>query len=912
LKWRLAVFTALAILTLAYRGMAVYTRYLSPDTATRATFAATYQDGAMVVTTTDSVCRWPDDQKHLCNLDTHPGDRLVEIHDCDGSGGAVTGLFRYGALLKPIGPEDAWTIVVDRPLVEGGFRRVSIELPPAVPIVWTLNQTLVNVGFDIVLPLLAMAVGLFVGFMRPKNNQAFLVALVFLGYSAAFFPNVAQFPPVWREIALLLRTAALTFSPYLILLFFLRFPRPSPIDRRVPWLSRALLPVTIAVFAIELTNQFTLHLSFAANYGFIETLGPVGLTQNVRGIFFSVYWVGAIALSLTSITLNAIGAENRFERRRMILVLASAAAGLIPPLLVNAPFYGPDGPPAWLVWSSMVAIAFFPAIFVYAVVRHQVFGIRLIFRRGLQYALVSRGFLIVEGIVLFLVLYFVAEPLVNRLIPGSAQSVASVGVAAITLGLILALWRINRRVLPLIDRRFFRDAYNTQRILTDLGRAVRQLASRPDRLIEKVTDEIVAAVHPDQIAIFLANQSWLYLMPLRDFAQVSLAPDRDNPTGIDFEVFVHRVVGPAPSGRRRNGHPAAPLYSKSSLPDLLREALTREPEALDLYPAPNPHSPPASLSEFADCDACLRFNTRLIVPLATAGKMLGFIVLGEKLSEEPYSGEDKELLLAVAEQVATALDYSLLIGQVAQQEKLEQEIRIAQDVQKRLLPQERPALRTLRYTGQVHAALRVGGDFYDFFRLGPDHLGIAVADIAGKGLSAALLTATLQALVRSHAPLHASDLGSLAVKVNQHLVESTDDSRFATLFFGVYDDTKRRLRFLNAGHNPPILVRTTGEGEVRRLDPGGMVLGFFPDTRYREQAIDLIPGDVLLVFSDGVVEAMNEHGEEFGDGRLVEVLRKHDGLPEGELLQQVLEEVGNFLGPVSPQDDITLIVARVV
>jgi hypothetical protein len=306
LKWRLAVFTALAILTLAYRGMAVYTRYLSPDTATRATFAATYQDGAMVVTTTDSVCRWPDDQKHLCNLDTHPGDRLVEIHDCDGSGGAVTGLFRYGALLKPIGPEDAWTIVVDRPLVEGGFRRVSIELPPAVPIVWTLNQTLVNVGFDIVLPLLAMAVGLFVGFMRPKNNQAFLVALVFLGYSAAFFPNVAQFPPVWREIALLLRTAALTFSPYLILLFFLRFPRPSPIDRRVPWLSRALLPVTIAVFAIELTNQFTLHLSFAANYGFIETLGPVGLTQNVRGIFFSVYWVGAIALSLTSITLNAI------------------------------------------------------------------------------------------------------------------------------------------------------------------------------------------------------------------------------------------------------------------------------------------------------------------------------------------------------------------------------------------------------------------------------------------------------------------------------------------------------------------------------------------------------------------------------------------------------------------------------
>ena len=270
------------------------------------------------------------------------------------------------------------------------------------------------------------------------------------------------------------------------------------------------------------------------------------------------------------------------------------------------------------------------------------------------------------------------------------------------------------------------------------------------------------------------------------------------------------------------------------------------------------------------------------------------------------------MLLAVAEQVAIALDYSLLIGQVAQQERLEQEIRIAQDVQKRLLPQERPELRTLRYTGKVRTALHVGGDFYDFFRMGDHQLGIAVADIAGKGLPAALLTASMQALVRSHAPTHTENLGTLAEKVNAHLCESTDDARFATLFFGVYDDSARRLRFLNAGHNAPILVRGNGNGEVHRLEPGGTVLGLFADRCFREQCVELAPGDLLLIFSDGIVEAMNEDEEEFGDDRLLAAVRKHGALGEGALLERVLENVGEFLGPVSPQDDITLIVARVV
>ncbi len=911
MKWRLGVFAVLAVLTLAYRGMAVYTRFISPDTTTRATFQAIYVDGAVVVVGTDAECAWPGDRKHLCNREPHRGDRIVEIRDGKGGGGPVTGLFSYGALLKPIGADDPWAIVVERPLPDGGTRQVEIDLPPAIPIERTLNQSLASIGYDIVLPLLAMGVGMFIGFLRPRNNLAFLVALVFLGYSAVGLQSVAQFPPVWRELALLLQTAAVAFSPYLVLLFFLRFPKPSPVERAVPWLSYLFLFVACVVFVIEMFNQFTLHVSFANHQNFIDAMASVGLTTAVRTVFFAVYWVATIILSLTSISLNAIRAETRDDRRRMVLILVGTTAGLVAPLLIVAPIYGLGGPPTWLLLLGVPVIALFPALFVYAVVRHQVFGVRLIVRRGLQYALVSRGFLAVEGLAIFLALYFVAEPLFSRVMPGRGQSLASAGVALVTLGLVVGTWQLNRRISPLLDRHFFRDAYNTQRILTDLGKAVRQLASQPDRLIEKVTDEIVEALHPDQVAVFLANREWLYLTPLRDFEPIRLEPDRDNPTGVEFDVFVHRVVGPAPA-RRRTREPVVALYGRTTLPELLKEALVSEPEALDLYPATEGQPAPSSLEMFGDDEGCLRFNGRLIVPLATAGKVLGFIVLGEKLSEEPYSGENKEMLLAVAEQVAIALDYSLLIGQVAQQERLEQEIRIAQDVQRRLLPQERPALRTLKYTGKVRTALRVGGDFYDFFRMGDDQLGIAVADIAGKGLPAALLTASMQALVRSHAPTHTANLAALAEKVNIHLCESTDDSRFATLFFGVYDDSARRLRFLNAGHNAPILVRGNGNGEVHRLQPGGTVLGLFADRCFQEQSVDLAPGDLLLIFSDGIVEAMNENEEEFGDDRLLAAVRQHATLGEGALLERVLDNVGEFLGPVSPQDDITLIVARVV
>jgi sigma-B regulation protein RsbU (phosphoserine phosphatase) len=265
--------------------------------------------------------------------------------------------------------------------------------------------------------------------------------------------------------------------------------------------------------------------------------------------------------------------------------------------------------------------------------------------------------------------------------------------------------------------------------------------------------------------------------------------------------------------------------------------------------------------------------------------------------------------------MAIALDYAQLIAHAAEQAALRRELQIAQEVQAQLFPHERPAMRTIRYAGICRAARGVGGDFYDYLPLTGGRLGIAVADISGKGLPAALRMASLQALLRSHAPTYARALGDLGHELNRHLCESGDGARFATLFFGVYEDDSRRLVYLNAGHLPPIVLAPASHGcdaSVRRLAPGGMVLGLFGDQSYQPGCTTLAQGERLLVFSDGVTEATDTAGDMFGEDRLMAVMAGGAALDIDGLAARIIDEVDRFVGAAPQQDDITVIAAEVV
>jgi serine phosphatase RsbU (regulator of sigma subunit)/catechol 2,3-dioxygenase-like lactoylglutathione lyase family enzyme len=249
----------------------------------------------------------------------------------------------------------------------------------------------------------------------------------------------------------------------------------------------------------------------------------------------------------------------------------------------------------------------------------------------------------------------------------------------------------------------------------------------------------------------------------------------------------------------------------------------------------------------------------------------------------------------------------------AQAAKLEAErqaahdLAIAKQVQTRLFPQRQPPVRTLVYAGICCPARTVGGDYYDFLDLGNRRLGLVMADIAGKGMGAALLMANLQAALRSQCATAWEQPERFLRSVNQLLYENTAEGDYATLFFAEYDDDTRRLRYSNCGHPPALVLR--GDHGLERLEATCTVVGLFEKWDCAMEERELAPGDAVLLYTDGVTEALNDAGEEFGEKRLLEAARQHRERSLAELLAAVADQARRF-SPHEQADDITLIVAK--
>ena len=236
-----------------------------------------------------------------------------------------------------------------------------------------------------------------------------------------------------------------------------------------------------------------------------------------------------------------------------------------------------------------------------------------------------------------------------------------------------------------------------------------------------------------------------------------------------------------------------------------------------------------------------------------------------------------------------------------------QEIEIAKQVQARLFPQSQPPLKTLEYAGLCMQARKVGGDYYDFLNLGGDRLGFVIGDISGKGIAAALLMANLQANLRSQCAIALDQPQRLLCSVNQLFCDNTPDGSFATLFFAEYDDTASRLRYANCGHLPALLLHS--DDTVERLEATATVLGIFKDWNCEIGECQLLPGDTLALYTDGITESYNADDEQFGEQRLIEALERHRELPSQAALAAIVDEVRRF-SPHEQHDDITLIIAK--
>jgi sigma-B regulation protein RsbU (phosphoserine phosphatase) len=248
---------------------------------------------------------------------------------------------------------------------------------------------------------------------------------------------------------------------------------------------------------------------------------------------------------------------------------------------------------------------------------------------------------------------------------------------------------------------------------------------------------------------------------------------------------------------------------------------------------------------------------------------------------------------------------------MAQRERLNRELEIAQEVQAHFFPQRLPSVPGLDYCGRCRPAREVGGDYYDFLELPNGRLGIAIGDVSGKGIGAALMMASLEASLRAQASA-GHDVAELMKRVNRQLYEASSANRYATLFYAEYDALTGQLFYVNAGHNPPVILRkSAGARQVFRLETGGPVVGLLP-LCYEQGSFSLEAGDLAVLFTDGVSESMNARNEEWGEDRLIEFATTCHGLSALDAMTRILAEAEAFAAGASQHDDMTLVLLRVL
>jgi sigma-B regulation protein RsbU (phosphoserine phosphatase) len=301
-----------------------------------------------------------------------------------------------------------------------------------------------------------------------------------------------------------------------------------------------------------------------------------------------------------------------------------------------------------------------------------------------------------------------------------------------------------------------------------------------------------------------------------------------------------------------------------------------------------------------------RDRLTLVVPLAAGDRTEGFLAVGERTSGTPFSEEDRDFVQTLARQTLAALENVRLQQMRLEKLRQDRELQIAREIQRSLFPRSCPALAGFEVAAESRSCYQVGGDYYDFIPLESERLGLAIADVSGKGTPASILMASVHASVRAVAGT--APLPAILERLNRFLFASTQDNKYVTLFYAELDAASRRLAYVNAGHVPP--YRVSRAGAIERLTVGGPVLGLIEEASFEAGEVLLAPGDVVVVVTDGATEALSPGDVEFGDERICRVLAEAASASAAETLCRLVEAVTAWTGPAGCSDDLTALVLK--
>ena len=720
-------------------------------------------------------------------------------------------------------------------------------------------------GFPFLLGICYIFIGTLVFLMKPhwRSSWIFFLLTATFGLFFSFFYRMSTMQLGWLETVNIFTYA---FTPAAIIHLALVFPEERRFVQRHPAVQFYPYLLALALFVLIRMNAPAIHDA------------PRGLMLFVVGYLVVApvfFWGSCIQLRFSS-TSSIVRLRSR------VILLGSAITMLVPALDFSAnAFFNSYFLPNFNYYLPFFLA--FPVAVGYAIVKHDLFDIDAIIKRTYGYLLTTGTLAAIYGL-------FV---LVSNLAFGGFEFARSPLFPIFFIMVVVFLFNpVKNSVQRVIDRVFYRLEYDYQATVQKISETMRSILN---------LDQVGRAVMDTALGTMFIDHGYVLLL------------GRDGST-YDCLVEAGGVEKTGPGDRAQRSTETTmtcgPEIAELKLPaqEPLIQIMAETGRGVTVYDIDE--DPAFEVRREACRQTFERMQAQLLVPLIYENRLTGLIALGRKKSGKFYRREDIQLLNVLANQAAVAIQNARMVEEVIEKERMEEELSIAHDLQVSMLPAECPQVTGFDVAAYSLAAREVGGDFYDFIEMGGDRLGMVIGDVTGKSVSGALVMAASRSVFRM---LSEEDLtvAESMMRANRRLKKDLTSGMFVALLYAVFDQRGRRIAICSAGQTQPIR-RSVAAGSAELIQTQGdtFPLGILDEAEYEETVLALSPGEVVVLYTDGIVEAMNPAGELFGFERLLETVSASAGETAEALLKEILARVNAFAAGAPAHDDITLIVVR--
>ena len=737
-----------------------------------------------------------------------------------------------------------------------------------------MQDYLVNVS----LALVYLLIGVWV-YSHGTNDRAtslfYVLCLLFVLYFMTNLNQVSYY--LGAIIAQNIGAFARFMLPATFLHFFLIFPGTKAALTRHPFLAPLI---------------YVLPLMFYMRFTLDQFIGLEGAKiGHASWMVMGIYYV----MGLGALLHGYFSYRDPLVRQRVrILTLGTMAA--VAPFLVFKIGLEELGFYPELARFGVVPLVAIPVSFGYCVARYRVLQIDFLLKKSLSYGLLTGGVWI---------LYLAGAWWLGNKVLGMLPGIGTITSAGLTLLVAAALWPVRSRLQANLDRGFYHSRDNMTTLIEEFSKEIPRLIQKT-QLLEKVGHRLCEVLSLPGMAIYLAvgdGQVQRFQLAgafrgISDQPALGQTPSPEVLAGSDQETAGNYpesmdLSALAPSLAQHG----EPFWADPEVARQLegRQAITREQAMLK--------------ARFREQALLVDHGIQLLIPMITHGRLVGLMAFPYRRGEEEYQVHELQLLTIVAGQMALQVENSRLYEEEVAKQKLEEEMKVARQIQARLLPRSIPQFSGVQINAVNISSKQVSGDYYDVIERQDGKLGLVIADVSGKGMPASILASNIQAALR--AQLDTCDSPGLVLeRINRQIHASTDPQHFATLFLAIFDPDTRTLLYSSGGHNPPVVMRA--DGTVELLESGGLPLGAFDFGSYDEGTVTLDEGDLAFFYTDGLTETKGPDGDEdFGEERLNDLLRERRQNQLEELFEHIHSTLHRFSGRLEADDDITMVAVKV-